>query len=482
MAQLPCVAYLHHTLHVYPCLWLTTHVQPEFFHVDLRTRSFGRYLPKTPQVVATAILWTMVLPTLFTKMFNGVDCDAQVDDVRVTTERGSFVAHVRRDDRACTFALFLTRPTDVARYGIIPLMTVFAFWFIFRTLITPLRREQIATRLGNTLFPNIMLNGLGPKELRSLQKKHQRLEHEQQVPRVASAYDFLQPFDMIVISFLLCAVFPVFMSFCGAVIDGASGFFIGISVGFVSARFSLPILNWWFGAGEEFMTAIHEELAEYQPLRRYLTNENDPKPNKDTLKKEVDSCALKFQEHVKDLPPEKKQEANKVATEIKQEGLEVLVTLMNWILKDPKYDSRPVGKLLNARRSCMTVTERSLAVLSFLNLRLFLMYYFDQGGDFVPHFIADSGRLGSVTWKDRASVYHLKELYITWPYLRVCVSEKNAIFWKVILSTSKKSLEEDDTILNYAAKVLTDGLVAIEKYAVKDEGNSKSLEEPLLPV
>merc|ERR1712136_63858 len=98
-----------------------------------------------------------VLPTLFTKMFNGVDCDAQVDDVRVTTERGSFVAHVRRDDRACTFALFLTRPTDVARYGIIPLLTVFAFWFIFRTLITPLRREQIATRLGNTLFPNIML-------------------------------------------------------------------------------------------------------------------------------------------------------------------------------------------------------------------------------------------------------------------------------------------------------------------------------------
>jgi hypothetical protein len=292
---------------------------------------------------------------------------------------------------------------------------------------------------------------------------------------------------MIVISFLLCAVFPVFMSFCGAVIDGASGFFIGISVGFVSARFSLPILNWWFGAGEEFMTAIHEILAEYQPLRRYLTNEYNPEPNKDTLKEEVDSCASEFQKHVNALPPEKQQEANKVAkleddtlgwkaTEIKQEGLEVLVTLMNWILENPKYDSRPVGKLLNARRSCMTVTERSLAVLSFLNLRLFLMYYFDQGGDFVPHFIADSGRLGSVTWKDRASVYHLKELYITWPHLRVCVSEKNAIFWKVIQKTSNKSLEEDEHVTH------SETSVANQKYAGKDEGNSKSLEEPLLPV
>ena len=58
------------------------------------------------QVVATAILWTMILPTLFTRMFSDVDCDVRLDDVRVTTEKRSFLEQVTRQSR------FFSCPTD----------------------------------------------------------------------------------------------------------------------------------------------------------------------------------------------------------------------------------------------------------------------------------------------------------------------------------------------------------------------------------
>ena len=304
------------------------------------------------------------------------------------------------------------------------------------------------------------------------------------MPRVVTAYEFLGPFDVIVVSFLLCAVLPVFMSICGAVVGGSSDFLLGGSMGFASARISLPIPNWWFGGSEEFMAAIHEELAEYQPLRRYLTKGHDPEPNEDMLKEEVDSCVLEFErhvgalfeKHVGALPLEKAKEANEVTTNIKQERFVVWVALLRWILERPDHDSRPVSKLLDARRCCMTVTDRGLAILSFLDLGWFLMYYFDQGRDFVPHFLVDEKHCGGKTLKEQASVYHLKELYITLPHFKVCASEKNAISWKIILVTNNKSLEEDEHVTH------SETSVAIERHSAKCEDIRKSLEKPLLPV
>ena len=89
MAQLPVVAYVHHTLHVYPCAWVTTHVKAELVLVHLRTRSLGWWAGPLRVENATGRCDSSHVDNGATdsvcRMISGVDCGVQVGDVRITT-------------------------------------------------------------------------------------------------------------------------------------------------------------------------------------------------------------------------------------------------------------------------------------------------------------------------------------------------------------------------------------------------------------
>lgn len=284
--------------------------------------------------------------------------------------------------------------------------------------------------IGHSFFLDIMLNGFGPKGTPHSLQATLRKTHQKKLETLSFWHDFFAPFDIIVVCCVLLALFPVFLGVGGAVVGGLEGFMTGGSLGVVSARISLPILNWWFGASEDLMASIHEELAQYQPLLPFLTDDHK-QPNARKLQETVDSAAEKFEKHAVAATLDR-QKASQRAEIIKQYGTPVLEELMKWILKDAHHDGRPIWKLLQARSHCFSTTERGLAILSFVDLDLFLMHYFDPHQEFVPHFLLDEREPQKGTWDSQSKGFQLTEVYMSWPHLEICTRVKGKASWCVV--------------------------------------------------
>ena len=195
-------------------------------------------------------------------MFMEVNCNSHrviishLDDKLQNPE----ILRAALDDPVCKSVDVLKSPVMMAVHGFPFLCAVFVLWAIARGLLNVRQQDWIGLKIGHSFFLDIMLNGFGPRgtphSLQATLKTHQK-----KLKTLSFWRDVFAPFDIIVVCCVLVALLPVFLGVGGAVVGGLQGFMTGGSLGVVSARISLPILNWWFGASEDLMASIHRRTG-----------------------------------------------------------------------------------------------------------------------------------------------------------------------------------------------------------------------------
>lgn len=442
--QLSVVSYLYHTVRLYPCVWIQRNLKHKFIALYIVKRRPYRTL----QVLVTALVCTMVLPCVLANLFMHVDCQVHNFEVSVPSVSLETTAIVQLQDNVCNSVRELKDPVMMAVHGSVLLLVVFMVWVIFSRVLPTHMSDWIGSTVGNQFFPNIMQNGFGPKGTpHSLQEKLLQMKKHQAIPSHVTLsfwHDFFAPYDLIVVSCVLCVIMPVFICTTGAMVGGLKGFLAGCSIGLATAKFAPQFFNWWFGPPEQLSAAIRGELAEYQPLRRFL--HDDQTPHHERLEEKVEKVARKFYEHAYAASLDRQKAAQR-ADDIRNCGKEVLIKLILWILKEPGYDGRQVMKLLEAESSSLSITERGLATLSFLDVDLFLMTYFDPEEQFLPHFLLNDKKPQLGTWKNQNGGSQLREVYISWPQFKICAWDRKEKLWRVESFLSNASAYSKDSQL-----------------------------------
>merc|ERR1711924_305945 len=185
----------------------------------------------------------------------------------------------------------------------------------------------------------------------------------------------------------------------------------GAVAGVTLARLSLPVMNYILGAGEFLKAAIENELKSHQPhkhVTKGFQNELDDAKIQGAVKSTLDQI-----DSWEGVPGKDQLWAN-----IQSQGEEVLKEIATWLVQ--KYS----GELVTNEGVCWRLfecagvfacTEAELVALSFLDIPLFLIQYFDPEWTVQQYLNTQSKDSNSWT-----RTMYLKQVYISNPDVKTC--------------------------------------------------------------
>eukprot|EP00927_Polykrikos_kofoidii_P067583 TRINITY_DN6302_c0_g1_i2.p1 TRINITY_DN6302_c0_g1~~TRINITY_DN6302_c0_g1_i2.p1 ORF type:complete len:473 (+),score=39.98 TRINITY_DN6302_c0_g1_i2:117-1535(+) len=425
-AQLHVVNYLAFYLPLHPAAWIYRKLKPGFLEVFLAERT--RF--STLWVLISAFLWTMLLPCLLAHAFMPYPCGKHTADMyhinpAVISSNGTLVdrLQLRIKQTDCDTADFLRSPWHMGKIGIVLFMFLMFLTLYFNKSSWHRHIVYKYVNLAKIFIPKVFYNGMGPHgtdhSLWAICKVH-GCEGEW-----SFWHDYFGPVELAVYCFLLVCVIFAGIAVTGFVTGGVVGLFAGAALGATGARFSLLALNEVFGASNELIAIIREELRSHQPVRKVSVGMSFSLDEK-KLQAAVADAAKYVRSHT--VPSQRYysaiEGANKLANDIEAEGFELLQRIAHWYLE--KYQSQvssPCLRLFEAT-SVYAAAECDIVALSFLDLGLFLMSYFDPAWTVASKFGASC--VTTVEWSRKLRI---ESFYISHPIMKVCKQKDEA--WHV---------------------------------------------------
>jgi len=422
-AQLHAVAHIHYHLPMYPVAWICQKADPNFLLLYLKART--KY--NTLKVVAVAVVFSRFFPFLYANVVMTDPCKpAQYEARPASIESGPYLT-LTPLGLECDVVGFVRSPRIIL-WGPWVLLSVFLLTWIFMQLGNRFRRTQFKLlMLAKPFMWRIFFNGLG---LRGTQ--HGAWEmfcHTIPGADLRNQYsvyhDFLGTVDICMFCLALVCVVVVSCLMVGAMLHGLRGALFGGSIGLVVSRVLFALLNALLGASDSLIATVEAKLKNHQPHRRILRNSAQEVCER-AIEREV-SEAARWVEQSSGVSAEDLPAAKELAARIRLSGAQVLKGIAVWLKRhevEMAHTQQACYNLYLANGAMFAGTEYTIASLSFLDLQIFLMAYFDPDWQTIAKFQTE-----------RRCHRHLRTIHIGAPKILLCTKREEGPRWDIQTSS-----------------------------------------------
>lgn len=427
-AQLHTVAYLHLYLPLYPAVWICRKLNSEFLVFYIKERA--RYT--TVKLAMAVFFFATFAPFLYgNTMLNS--CTKKLYDMQ---HSGGSTEHVEMKEEKCEFEDWLRSTGSLLFWLVVNGIVVLLMFYALRFLQQHRRSMFRMMALARNLLPRLIYNGFGPHMTEHSAKEMFKITIAgfSMASQYSTLHDYFGTLDMIAICLALAFQLSLSFVLVGVWESGLHGALQGAAIGVIVARLLLSALNskYLLGASDKLISMIHAELISFQPHRKLMTSSRLGEINYDIINEHVQQTVKIVYNQKPGIPQQHQGDADKLATQILSHGAQVVAHVAEWLKKheaELPYQQAVCYELFNADGNTFACSEYTAAMISLLDISMFLLCYFDKDWKVLCFFknITNSHLHKSGNWSPDNN---LEEIFITHPKKRHCKRKDGSCKWE----------------------------------------------------